>query len=66
MSELNCETWDEQHAYKMMDGMIKQINSEMEYDAHLVSNLKEYLTELDERRGTDWKPVYPWLDKLHK
>ena len=29
-----------------------------------VSQLKEYLTELDNRRSTDWKSTFPWLESF--
>ena len=27
----------------------------------LVSELKYHLSQMDARRGTDWKPLFPWL-----
>jgi pyruvate-formate lyase-activating enzyme len=30
-----------------------------------ISDLKLYLTELDKRRGTDWKSVFEWLDNVN-
>lgn len=61
MSEMRNETWDERHAYEMMEGLIKQINSETEHNGELINRLRAYLDELDERRGTDWRSVYTWL-----
>ena len=29
-----------------------------------INKMKEYLTELDIRRNTDWKKVYPWLQDV--
>lgn len=29
-----------------------------------ISNLKEHLDELDSRRNTNWRLVFPWLDQL--
>jgi hypothetical protein len=28
-----------------------------------IRGLKDYLTEIDRRRGTDWKTLFPWLDQ---
>jgi len=33
-------------------------------DEKKISKLKKYLTELDKRRMTDWKDVFPWLSDL--
>jgi len=62
MSLMQNETWDEKHAHKMMLGMISQIKSESAHNSELVSDLICYLNEIDERRGSDWKAVFPWLD----
>lgn len=62
MSLMQNETWDEKHAYKMMIGMIKQIEDESELDGTLIDNLKAYLTEIDQRRGTNWQPLFPFLN----
>ena len=32
------------------------------YNPTLIGNLKKYLNELDTRRGTSWKPLFPWLN----
>lgn len=34
------------------------------YNPHTVFRLKQHLDELDQRRGTDWKQVFPWLMDL--
>ena len=28
-----------------------------------INELKEYLTEMDRRRGTNWHETFPWLNK---
>ena len=61
MSLMKNETWDEQHAYKMMLGMISQIESEAKHNCNLISDLFMYLDEVDERRDKDWKAAFPWL-----
>lgn len=56
-------TWDEQQAYKMMEGMALQIENESleEGRPDMIRQMIEYLNEIDERRGTNWKAVFPWL-----
>jgi len=61
MELMGNETWDEKHAYGMMEGVIAQIESESNENPVLIANLKDYLTEIDERRGSNWKPIFPWL-----
>jgi len=29
----------------------------------MINGLKEYLTEIDRRRGTNWRELFPWLDQ---
>lgn len=55
------KTWDEKHAYNMMQGMIKQIESETQHDSESINKLRMYLDELDSRRGTDWRKIFTWL-----
>ena len=64
LKTMRNETWDEKHAYTMMDGIIKQILAEAEVIPEEIDKLVCYLDELDERRGTNWKSVYPWLQKF--
>lgn len=44
-----------------MRGYQSSINAGV-YNPTLINNLKTYLEQLDARRGTDWKPLFPWLD----
>jgi len=64
MSLMKNETWDEKHAYEMMQGMIAQIESEAERNCNLEAELVMYLDEIDERRNTNWHTAFPWLAKL--
>jgi hypothetical protein len=49
------------HDKNMMRGYQASINAGA-YNPKLINNLKKYLNELDARRGTSWKPLFPWLD----
>lgn len=44
-----------------MQGQFKEIKNKKP-DMKLVKNLKNFLDILDQRRGTDWKKIYPYLD----
>jgi len=61
MSLMRNKTWDEQHAYKMMQGIIAQIKDESKEQPDQIEKLKDYLTEIDERRGSNWKSIFGWL-----
>lgn len=50
-----------EHDKKLMRGYQASINAGS-YKPALIGNLKKYLDELDNRRGTSWKPLFPWLD----
>ena len=43
-----------------MEGLMKSSNASI-VNTELQKNLNCYLDELDRRRGTDWKDIFPWL-----
>jgi hypothetical protein len=49
-------------AIEHMEGIQKQI-ANTPRDVGRINDLKVYLTEIDRRRGTDWKQLFPWLDQ---
>lgn len=55
-------TWQQQEAKKYMVGIQKQIDS-CQRDQTKINQLAIFLSEMDRRRGTDWKAVFPWLAK---
>lgn len=48
-------------SYEHMIGIEKQIRHNPKNEA-LISDLKVFLNEMDRRRGTDWKTLFPWLE----
>jgi pyruvate-formate lyase-activating enzyme len=46
-----------------MTGLWKVIEARP-HNPVLIEKLKEYLTEMDRRRNTNWKEVFPWLGDL--
>ena len=54
------DTPRQQHEKEHMAGIAKQILAE-EKNERVIHNLKLYLTEIDKRRGTDWRKTFPWL-----
>jgi organic radical activating enzyme len=55
-------TQSEQSAHQHMQGIAQQIAAAPR-NITLINGLKDYLTELDRRRGTDWRLLFPWLDQ---
>jgi hypothetical protein len=33
-------------------------------DPSRIADLKVYLTEIDRRRGTNWRELFPWLAEI--
>lgn len=49
--------------YMHMSGIAKQIAA-AKPNPVLIDELKVYLNEIDRRRGTDWKSLFPWINDL--
>lgn len=56
------DTWQQKEANKYMHGIQLQLNLANK-DQAAINQLVIYLTELDRRRNTSWKEVFPWLIK---
>jgi hypothetical protein len=60
LSSMSQNTEDEKLSYKHMQGIaLTQANSVAQPDK--INNLKNYLDELDRRRGLNWRQLFPWL-----
>lgn len=58
------ETTQSQKASRShMQGIARYLG-ESQQDIQKIKNLQNYLTELDRRRGTNWKPLFPWLASI--
>jgi organic radical activating enzyme len=55
-------TWQQNEAKKNMQGIIKQIDS-CDRDQEKINQLSIFLAEMDRRRGTNWKTIFPWISK---
>lgn len=53
----------ERSAKEHMRGIMRQISSASRNN-DTIDDLKVYLTEIDRRRNTDWKTLFPWLVDL--
>ena len=52
----------ERSAREHMQGIARQIATSTRNVA-MINGLKDYLTEIDRRRGTNWRQLFPWLDR---
>lgn len=59
---MRTDTPSEQSAHEHMQGIAQQIAAAPRNTA-LINGLKDYLTEIDRRRGTDWTALFPWLNQ---
>ena len=56
------KTEEQEEAIPRMVGMQKYLQSFKKHDREGIENLKILLDELDRRRNTNWKTVFPYLD----
>ena len=45
-----------------MEGIGRQI-ANTSRNVAAINGLKDYLTDIDRRRGANWKELFPWLDQ---
>jgi hypothetical protein len=58
-------TDSEKSAKQHMQGIAGQISAAPR-NIPLINGLKDYLTEIDRRRGTNWTVLFPWLNQEWK
>ena len=57
---MNTDTHQEKEAVKYMKGIWAEIKSSTKNDEE-IDKLKIFLDEIDRRRNTNWKELFPWL-----
>ena len=60
LSLMPQSTASQQASRSHMQGIATYLNTSQQ-DLEKIKNLQNYLTELDCRRGTNWKLLFPWL-----
>jgi hypothetical protein len=55
------DTTEHQEAIIRMTGLQKQLQSTGKTDTFRINQLHQYLDELDRRRNTDWRSLFPYL-----
>ena len=53
-----------QGIYDSLESIMKTINRQQK-NSQKIKKLKDYLSALDQRRGTDWKDIFPWLAQIN-
>jgi len=60
LSLMPIQTTRQKNAKSHMEGLIIFIENHP-VDSEKISKLKQYLDEIDRRRGTNWQLIFPWL-----
>lgn len=60
-SEMRSDTTEHKEVFTRLQGLEKQLKTVNKHDYNQVENLHIYLDELDRRRGTDWRSLFPYL-----
>ena len=59
---IDDEQYHHKDALQRMRGLQKQLQQVTQTNWVGVKKLHTYLDELDRRRGTNWRELFPWLD----
>lgn len=62
LSTMPCRTVEQQEAIPRMKGLQKLLMQRRKHNYSEIKRLHVYLDELDRRRGTDWRQIFPYLD----
>lgn len=60
-NEMRKETVEHREVFTRLQGLEKQLKTVNKHDYKQIENLHIYLDELDRRRGTDWRSLFPYL-----
>jgi organic radical activating enzyme len=62
LNAMPTDTNEQREAIPRMIGMQRQLQQVSQHDYQRIGQLHTYLDELDRRRSTDWRSVFPYLD----
>jgi pyruvate-formate lyase-activating enzyme len=62
LNAMPTDTNEQREAIPRMVGMQRQLQQVSQHDYQRIGQLHTYLDELDRRRSTDWRSVFPYLD----
>jgi predicted transcriptional regulator YdeE len=61
MSTMQDRTSEDKEALLRMIGLQKRLQNTCKQNLSKIKQLHDYLDELDRRRGTDWRSLFPYL-----
>jgi hypothetical protein len=64
LSAMSEQTPEDQSAKEHMRGIARQVTTSQKQST-VIEDLRVYLTEIDQRRGTNWPELFPWLVDLN-
>ena len=62
LSSMETQTWRGAQAKEHFEGLVNNVNAGR-FNSKEVLKLLTYLNELDKRRKTNWRELFPWLIK---
>jgi hypothetical protein len=62
LKTMPTNTLEQQEAVPRMQGLQSLLQQQQRHDMHAIEKLHTYLDELDRRRNTNWRELFPYLD----
>jgi len=62
-NQLSGDSWDQKQTQSVLLGIIKKVKSVKCDNKAKQMELIEYLDQVDQRRGTDWRQSFSWIEK---
>ena len=62
LSAMPIDTVEQQEAIPRMQGLLNLLAQQSKNDSGSIKKLQIYLDELDRRRSTDWRALFPYLN----
>jgi organic radical activating enzyme len=56
------KTWDDEQTFNVFDGIVAKLKANCKTDILRQQHLLGYLEKNDQRRNTNWKQSFPWLE----
>ena len=60
------ETWDDKKTVEIFEGIVSKLQKNCTNDVARQQKLLNFLTVNDQRRNTNWRQEFPWLEKVFK
>ena len=64
LAAMPTDTLEQQEVIPRMQGLQHLLQQHQTMDTHAIKQLHEYLDEIDRRRSTNWRALFPYLDVL--